>query len=52
VVVLRQSFQHRQEIYVALYGEVQKQVIEATLATEYGLVTGFRETTPIGEVRN
>jgi ribosomal protection tetracycline resistance protein len=37
----------RQEIYVSLYGEVQKQVIEATLATEYGLETGFRETTPI-----
>src|SRR6516162_10022493 len=25
----------RQEIYLSLYGEVQKQVIEATLATEY-----------------
>jgi ribosomal protection tetracycline resistance protein len=37
----------RQEIYVSLYGEVQKQVIEATLATEYGIKTGFRETTPI-----
>jgi ribosomal protection tetracycline resistance protein len=37
----------RQEIYVSLYGEVQKQVIEATLASEYGLKTGFRETTPI-----
>jgi len=37
----------RQEIYVSLYGEVQKQVIEATLATEYGLATGFRGTTPI-----
>ena len=37
----------RQEIYVSLYGEVQKQVIEATLASEYGLETGFRETTPI-----
>ena len=37
----------RQEIYVSLYGEVQKQVIEATLATEYGLEAGFRETTPI-----
>ena len=37
----------RGEIYVSLYGEVQKQVIEATLATEYGLETGFRETTPI-----
>jgi ribosomal protection tetracycline resistance protein len=37
----------RQEIYVSLYGEVQKQVIEATLASEYGLETDFRETTPI-----
>jgi ribosomal protection tetracycline resistance protein len=37
----------RQEIYVSLYGEVQKQVIEATLATDYGLAAGFRETTPI-----
>jgi ribosomal protection tetracycline resistance protein len=37
----------RQEIYVSLYGEVQKQVIEATLASEYGLAAGFRETTPI-----
>ena len=37
----------RQEIYVSLYGEVQKQVIEATLATEYGIEVGFRETTPI-----
>src|SRR5581483_9107047 len=37
----------RQEIYLSLYGEVQKQVIEATLAAEYGLEAGFRETTPI-----
>jgi len=37
----------RQEIYVSLYGEVQKQVIEATLAAEYGIEAGFRETTPI-----
>ncbi|HEX5299027.1 MAG TPA: translation factor GTPase family protein, partial [Streptosporangiaceae bacterium] len=37
----------RQEIYVSLYGEVQKQVIEATLAAEYGLEAAFRETTPI-----
>jgi ribosomal protection tetracycline resistance protein len=37
----------RQEIYVSLYGEVQKQVIEATLATDYGLAADFRETTPI-----
>ena len=37
----------RQEIYVSLYGEVQKQVIEATLATEYGVEVGFNQTTPI-----
>jgi ribosomal protection tetracycline resistance protein len=37
----------RQEIYVSLYGEVQKQVIEATLAADYGIEIGFRETTPI-----
>ncbi len=37
----------RQEIYLSLYGEVQKQVIEATLASEYGVRAGFRETTPI-----
>jgi ribosomal protection tetracycline resistance protein len=38
---------HRQEIYLSLYGEVQKQVIDATLAAEYGLRAEFRETTPI-----
>ena len=37
----------RREIYVSLYGEVQKQVIEATLATEYGLAADFSQTTPI-----
>ena len=37
----------RKEIYVSLYGEVQKQVIEATLAAEYGLRAEFRGTTPI-----
>jgi ribosomal protection tetracycline resistance protein len=37
----------RQEIYVSLYGEVQKQVIEATLAADYGLPAEFRQTTPI-----
>jgi ribosomal protection tetracycline resistance protein len=37
----------RQEIYVSLYGEVQKQVIDATLAADYGLAAEFRETTPI-----
>jgi ribosomal protection tetracycline resistance protein len=37
----------RQEISVSLYGEVQKEVIQATLADEFGLAVGFRETTVI-----
>ncbi|HEU5354952.1 MAG TPA: translation factor GTPase family protein [Actinocrinis sp.] len=37
----------RQELYVSLYGEVQKEVIEATLAEEYGIEVGFRESTTI-----
>ncbi|MEU7856124.1 translation factor GTPase family protein [Nonomuraea sp. NPDC049141] len=37
----------RQEIYVSLYGEVQKEVIQATLAADFGLKVAFRETTTI-----
>ena len=37
----------RGEISVSLYGEVQREVIEATLAADYGLEVEFRETTPI-----
>ncbi|MGH3880283.1 MAG: GTP-binding protein [Actinophytocola sp.] len=37
----------RQEISVSLYGEVQKEVIQATLADEFGLEVSFRETTTI-----
>ena len=37
----------RQELSVSLYGEVQKEVIQATLADEYGIEAGFRETTTI-----
>jgi ribosomal protection tetracycline resistance protein len=37
----------RHELSVSLYGEVQKEVIQATLASEYGLDVTFRETTPI-----
>jgi ribosomal protection tetracycline resistance protein len=37
----------RQEIAVSLYGEVQKEVIQATLAQEYGVAVTFRETTTI-----
>jgi ribosomal protection tetracycline resistance protein len=37
----------RQEVSVSLYGEVQKEVIEATLATDFGIDVTFRETTTI-----
>ncbi len=37
----------RQETYISLYGEVQKEVIQATLADEYGLGVTFRETTTV-----
>jgi len=37
----------RQETYVSLYGEVQKEVIEATLADDFGIDVTFRETTTI-----
>jgi ribosomal protection tetracycline resistance protein len=37
----------RQELFVSLYGEVQKEVIQATLADDYGIDVGFRETTAI-----
>ncbi len=37
----------RQEILVSLYGEVQKEVIQATLANDFGIDVGFRETTTI-----
>lgn len=37
----------RRETSVSLYGEVQKEVVQATLADEYGLDVGFRETTTI-----
>ncbi|MFJ4817420.1 GTP-binding protein [Streptomyces sp. NPDC088801] len=39
--------ERRRETSVSLYGEVQKEVIQATLADEYGLDVGFRETTPL-----
>ncbi|UNO43170.1 TetM/TetW/TetO/TetS family tetracycline resistance ribosomal protection protein [Streptomyces sp. MST-110588] len=37
----------RQEIAVSLYGEVQKEVIQATLADEFGIDVTFRGTTTI-----
>jgi ribosomal protection tetracycline resistance protein len=38
---------HRHEIAVSLYGEVQKEVIQATLEREYGIAADFRETTVV-----
>ncbi|MFJ8162224.1 GTP-binding protein [Streptomyces sp. NPDC096136] len=35
------------ELTVSLYGEVQKEVLAATLAEEYATAVSFRETTPI-----
>ena len=37
----------RQEVSVSLYGEVQKEVIGATLAGDFGLEVRFRESTTI-----
>ena len=37
----------RHEIAVSLYGEVQKEVIQATLEREYGVAADFRETTTV-----
>ena len=35
------------ELSVSLYGEVQKEVIEATLADDYGIPVEFRDGTPL-----
>src|SRR5262249_49344644 len=43
---LRQD-ERRDELSVSLYGEVQKEVIEATLREEYGVAAGFKETTTL-----
>jgi ribosomal protection tetracycline resistance protein len=37
----------RRELSVSLYGEVQKEVIQATLANDFGVDVDFRETTTI-----
>ena len=46
LINLRQDDQ-RQEIYVSLYGEVQKEVLGSVLADDFGLAVTFRETTTI-----
>ena len=37
----------RQELFVSLYGEVQKEVIRDTLANDFGVHAEFRETTTL-----
>jgi ribosomal protection tetracycline resistance protein len=46
LINLRQD-DERQEISVSLYGEVQKEVIQATLADDYGVQVTFNQTTTI-----
>ncbi|MFD6304515.1 GTP-binding protein, partial [Streptomyces sp. NPDC060223] len=46
LINLRQD-EVRRETSVSLYGEVQKEVIQATLAEEFGIDVVFRETTPL-----
>jgi len=56
LINLRQD-DERQEIYVSLYGAVQKEVIQATLADDFHVAALFRETTmicierPLGSAR-
>jgi ribosomal protection tetracycline resistance protein len=47
LINLRVSPGERPELSVSLYGEVQKEVIEATLADEYGIAVTFRESSTI-----
>ncbi|HEV2371353.1 MAG TPA: translation factor GTPase family protein [Streptosporangiaceae bacterium] len=46
LINLRQD-DEQQEIYVSLYGEVQKEVIGSVLADDFGLAVTFRETRTI-----
>jgi ribosomal protection tetracycline resistance protein len=46
LINLRQGRDSR-ELFVSLYGEVQKEVIQATLARDFGVEADFRETTTI-----
>jgi ribosomal protection tetracycline resistance protein len=46
LINIRQNDRLR-EIFVSLYGEVQQEVVEATLAADYGIEVRFRDVTPI-----
>lgn len=41
------SVQDGEHLAVSLYGEVQKEVIQATLAADFGIEVGFHETTTL-----
>ena len=41
------AVRQRDALSVLLYGEVQKEVLEATLAADYGVSARFRATTPV-----
>lgn len=46
LIALRHD-ERRRETSVSLYGEVQKEIVQATLAEEYGIDVTFRATTPL-----
>jgi ribosomal protection tetracycline resistance protein len=46
LINLRQD-EVRQEALLSLYGEVQKEIIQQTLADEFGIAVGFSETTTL-----
>jgi ribosomal protection tetracycline resistance protein len=46
LINVRQDNTHG-ELSVSLYGEVQKEVVQATLANDFGIDVAFRATTPI-----
>ncbi len=46
LIKVRQN-DERHEISISLYGEVQKEVVQATLANDFELDVTFRETTPL-----
>ncbi|MGN6796501.1 MAG: GTP-binding protein, partial [Streptosporangiaceae bacterium] len=46
LINLRQD-DERQEIYVSLYGAVQREIIQSTLADDFNVAATFRETTMI-----
>ncbi len=46
LINLRQD-DSRHELFLSLYGEVQKEIVAQTLAGDYGLDIEFRPTTPV-----